>query len=110
MGSETAMQVSQILIKSTEKSTIWGSMVSSFYLLDQQPYSWSYKIIKLNLACGSSSTKGIFTILKARLFSFGLILLTLLLLVSLIISTGLSSIANWIKGYTDDSTIFFSTY
>jgi membrane protein len=75
MGSETAMQVSQILIKSTEsKSTIWGQwLVSSFYLLDQQPCLWSYKIIKLNLARGSS-TKGIFIILKARLFSFGLIL------------------------------------
>ncbi|PKH67931.1 hypothetical protein CXF59_05490 [Flavobacterium sp. ALD4] len=55
--------------------------------------------------------KGIFTILKVRLFSFRLILaIAFLLLVFLVISTDLSSMANWIKGYTDDSTIFFSTY
>jgi membrane protein len=56
MGSET-MQVSQILIKSTEsKSTIW-SMIGVIILLVGSTALWSYKIIKLNLARGSSSKK-----------------------------------------------------
>jgi membrane protein len=111
MGSETAMQVSQILIKSTEsKSTIWGSMIGVIILLVGSTAVFVELQKSLNLIWHVEvlPQKGIFIILKARLFSFGLILaIAFLLLVSLIISTGLSSIANWIKGYTDDSTILF---
>jgi uncharacterized BrkB/YihY/UPF0761 family membrane protein len=67
MGSETAMQVSQILIKSTEsKSTIGvNDWCHHFTCWINSRVCGVTKIIKLNLARGSSSTKGIFIILKA---------------------------------------------
>jgi membrane protein len=111
LGSETSIQISQILIKSTEsKSTVWGSIVGVIILLFGSTAVFVELQKSLNLIWHVEvlPQKGIFTILKARLFSFGLILaIAFLLLVSLVISTGLSSMANWIKGYTDDSTIVF---
>ena len=111
MGSETSVQISQILIKSTEsKSTIWGSIIGVVILLvgatgvfvelqKSLNFIWHVEVIP---------KKGIFTILKARLFSFGLILaIAFLLLVSLVVSTALSSMADWIKVYSNDSTIAF---
>jgi membrane protein len=111
MGSETSIQISQILIKSTEsKSTIWGSIIGVVILLvgatgvfvelqKSLNFIWHVEVIP---------KKGIFTILKARLFSFGLILaIAFLLLVSLVVSTALSSMADWIKVYSNDSTIAF---
>jgi membrane protein len=111
MGSETSIQISQILIKSTEsKSTVWGSIIGVTILLVGSTAVFVELQKSLNLIWHVEvlPQKGILTILKARLFSFGLILaIAFLLLVSLVISTGLSSMANWIKGYTDDSTILF---
>jgi membrane protein len=111
MGSETSIQISQILIKSTEsKSTIWGSIIGVVILLvgatgvfvelqKSLNFIWHVEVIP---------KKGIFTVLKARLFSFGLILaIAFLLLVSLVVSTALSSMADWIKVYSNDSTIAF---
>lgn len=111
MGSETSIQISQILIKSTEsKSTIWGSIIGVVILLvgatgvfvelqKSLNFIWHVEVIP---------KKGVFTILKARLFSFGLILaIAFLLLVSLVVSTALSSMADWIKVYSNDSTIAF---
>ena len=52
--------------------------------------------------------KGIVTILKARFFSFGLILaIAFLLMISLVISTLLSSMGNWIGIYTYNYSILF---
>jgi membrane protein len=111
LGSETSIQISQILIKSTEsKSTVWGSIIGVIILLFGSTAVFVELQKSLNLIWHVEvlPQKGIFTILKARLFSFGLILaIAFLLLVSLVISTGLSSMANWLKGYTDDSTIVF---
>jgi membrane protein len=109
LGSETALQVSQILIKSTEsKSTIWGSIIGVFILLVGSTAVFVELQKSLNLIWHVEvlPQKGFLTMIRARLFSFGLILaIAFLLMVSLVINTGLSSIANWIKVYTDDSTI-----
>lgn len=111
MGSETSKQISQILIRSTEsKSTIWGSIVGVLILLigstgvfvelqKSLNLIWKVEVIPQN---------GFFTILKARLFSFGLILaIAFLLLVSLVVSAALSSMASWAKEFTNDSTMIF---
>jgi membrane protein len=92
MGSETAMQVSQILIKSTEsKSTIW-SMIGVIILL-----------VGSTAVCGVTKSLNLIWHVEvlpkrnihypARLFIWINISYRFLLLVSLI-STGLSSIAN----------------
>ncbi|MEZ7506505.1 YihY/virulence factor BrkB family protein [Flavobacterium sp. Arc2] len=109
MGSQTSIQISQILIKSTEsKSTVWGSIIGVIILLVGATGVFVELQKSLNLIWKVEvlPSKGIFTILKARLFSFGLILaIAFLLLVSLVVSTALSSMADWIKIYSNDSTV-----
>lgn len=101
MGSDIASQIKDILINVGQpRSTIWGSIFGIGILLlgatgvfvelqKTLNMIWEVKVIP---------QKGFLRILKARLFSFGLILaIAFLLLVSLVISTGLAAISNLIK-------------
>jgi len=101
IGSETALQIQEVLTKSTaEKSTIWGSIVGVSILLlgatgvfvelqKTLNLIWNVKVKKQN---------GIWLIIKARLFSFGLILaIAFLLTISLVISTALVAISTYIS-------------
>ncbi|MBE0393323.1 YihY/virulence factor BrkB family protein [Flavobacterium sp. PL002] len=110
MGSETAKQVSQILSKSTEeKSTVWGSIIGVAVLLfgATAVFVELQKTLNLIWKVKLKTQKGFIHIIKARLFSFGLILaIAFLLTVSLVVSTLLSSMGTWLKVYTHDSTIF----
>lgn len=110
MGSETAKQVSQILSKSTqEKSTVWGSIIGVAVLLfgATAVFVELQKTLNLIWKVKLKTQKGFLHIIKARLFSFGLILaIAFLLTVSLVVSTLLSSMGTWLKVYTHDSTIF----
>lgn len=105
MGSETAIQISEILVKSTQsKSTFWGSIVGITILLvgSTAVFVELQKTLNLIWHVEVIPQKGILTILKARLFSFGLILaIAFLLMVSLAVSTGLSSMGNWMRTYAN---------
>lgn len=104
MGSETAIQISEILIKSTQsKSSFWGSFIGIVILLagSTAVFVELQKTLNLIWHVEVIPKKGVFTILKARLFSFGLILaIAFLLMVSLVVSTGLSSMGSWMRTYT----------
>jgi membrane protein len=101
MGTETATQVGEILTKSSEsKSNVWNTIIGAIILLvgatgvfvelqKSLNYIWHVTV---------STKKGILPILKARLFSFGLILaIAFLLIISLVISTALAAFSNWFK-------------
>lgn len=101
MGAETATQVGEILTKSSEsKSNVWNTIIGAVILLvgatgvfvelqKSLNYIWHVTV---------STEKGILPILKARLFSFGLILaIAFLLIISLVISTALAAFSNWFK-------------
>jgi membrane protein len=101
MGAETATQVGEILTKSSEsKSNVWNTIIGAVILLvgatgvfvelqKSLNYIWHVTV---------STKKGILPILKARLFSFGLILaIAFLLIISLVISTALAAFSNWFK-------------
>lgn len=111
MGSETADQISEILVKSTQsKSTFWGSVIGIIILLVGSTAVFVELQTTLNLIWQVEviPKKGILKILKARLFSFGLILaIAFLLMVSLAVSTGLSSMGNWMRTYTYGYMISF---
>tara|TARA_R110002126_G_scaffold29853_1_gene98173 strand:+ start:175 stop:1068 length:894 start_codon:yes stop_codon:yes gene_type:complete len=111
MGSETAIQISQILAKSTEtKSSFLGSIVGVIVLLigSTAVFVELQKTLNLIWKVEVLPKKGIVTILKARFFSFGLILaIAFLLMISLVISTLLSSMGNWIGIYTYNYSILF---
>lgn len=106
MGADTATSIKEMLTKVSEsKSSVVGSVVSVSVLLMgatgvfvelQKSLNdiWHVKMMKQN---------GIWLIVKARLFSFGLIVaIAFLLLVSLVISTGLTALSGLIEGYTSD--------
>ncbi|WP_367753622.1 YihY/virulence factor BrkB family protein [Flavobacterium sp. WC2430] len=111
MGAETAIQISQILAKSTEtKSSFLGSIVGVIVLLigSTAVFVELQKTLNLIWKVEVLPKKGIITILKARFFSFGLILaIAFLLMISLVISTMLSSMGNWIGIYTYNYSVLF---
>lgn len=111
MGSETAIQISQILAKSTEaKSSFLGSIIGIVVLLigSTAVFVELQKTLNLIWKVEILPKKGIITILKARFFSFGLILaIAFLLMISLVVSTLLSSMGNWIGVYTYNYSVLF---
>ena len=100
IGSETALQIQEVLSKSTtQKSTTWGSIVGITILLVGATgvFVELQKTLNLIWNVKVKPQNGIWVILKARLFSFGLILaIAFLLTISLVISTVLIAISNYI--------------
>ena len=109
MGADTAATIKEMLTKAGQsKSSVLGSMVSIGILLVgatgvfvelQKTLNniWHVKVVERS---------GIWSIVKARLFSFGLIIaIAFLLLVSLVISTGLTALSEMIKAYTSEFTV-----
>jgi membrane protein len=101
IGSETALQIQEVLSKSTtEKSTTWGSIVGISILLVGATgvFVELQKTLNLIWNVKVKPQNGIWLIIKARLFSFGLILaIAFLLIISLVISTALASMSNYIQ-------------
>jgi membrane protein len=100
IGSETALQIQEVLSKSTtEKSTTWGTIVGITILLVGATgvFVELQKTLNLIWNVKVKPQNGMWRILKARLFSFGLILaIAFLLTISLVISTALVAISNYI--------------
>jgi membrane protein len=113
MGKDIAMQIRDILIKEGDaKTTLWGSIIGITTILVgstgvfvelQKTFNviWQVKVVE---------KKGILPILRARLFSFGLILaIAFLLTISLVISTALAAMNNWIRiGSSEATAVFFN--
>ena len=103
MGAATAEQIGQVLTKVSEaKSTVWGSIIGIVILLLGATGVFVELQKSLNLIWQVKAVvpqKKILSLLRARLFSFGLILaIAFLLLISLVLSTALASVSEWLKG------------
>jgi membrane protein len=109
MGADTAASIKDMLMKASKsKSSVLGSIFSVGVLLVgatgvfvelQKSLNdiWHVKLVEHS---------GILPILKARLFSFGLIIaIAFLLLISLVVSTGLTALSDLIKTYTSEFTV-----
>jgi len=111
IGAETALQIQEMLINANKtKSTTWASVVGVVTILIGATGVFVELQITLNAIWQVKviTKKGILPILKARLFSFGLILATaFLLIVSLVISTALVAIGDLFQDYTSNFTILF---
>ena len=101
LGSETALQIKDILEKSHQsKSTLWGSVIGVVILLVGATGVFVELQKTLNLIWNVKLKKqnGIILYLKSRMFSFGLILaIAFLLIISLVISTALAAMSDWVK-------------
>lgn len=102
LGADTAAQIKEILIKASEsKSTIWGSIIGGITILVGATGVFVELQVTLNAIWQVKVVPktGILPILKARLFSFGLILaIAFLLTISLVLSTALAAVGMLIKG------------
>lgn len=111
MGAETATQIKEMLTNIIRThSTILGSILGVATILIGATGVFVELQITLNAIWQVKvvTKKGILPILKARLFSFGLILaIAFLLIISLVISTALAALSDIIKGYTSDFAIIF---
>jgi membrane protein len=104
MGNDTADQVQDMMIKASGSAhSIWAKTIGIITILVGATGVFvqlqkSFNIIWEVKAQPSKS--GIWTLLKARLFSFGLILtIAFLLLVSLVITSILAAMSKWMEPY-----------
>lgn len=111
MGRETSDQVKTMLEKaSVGKTSFWASLIGTIVLISgaigvfvelQKTLNiiWEVKVVE---------QKGIWPIVRSRLFSFGLILaIAFLLLISLVISTALAAISNWLSADSSEIALIF---
>ncbi len=113
IGAEIAKQIQDIIVKGTEsKNSMWAAIIGVFTILlgatgvfvefqKSLNIIWAVKV--------DASKSGILSLLKARLFSFGLIIaIAFLLIVSLVISATLSAFSSWHTQYFSESFIIVS--
>ncbi len=114
MGADTAAQIKEMLINAARsKSSVGGTIIGILILLIGATGVFVELQKSLNRVwhVKAISKKGIGSILKARLFSFGLILaIAFLLMVSLVVSTALAAIGNWIKMDGANTSIIILTF
>ena len=109
MGADTATQIQEMLTKAGEsKTTVWGSIMGILVLLVGATgvFVELQKTLNTIWQVKVAPQEGILPILKARLFSFGLILaIAFLLIISLVVSTGLAAMSDLVKGDTSELAI-----
>mgnify|MGYP001422911750 CR=1 FL=1 len=113
LGADIALQIQDIIIKGTQsKNSVWATIIGLFTILlgatgvfveFQKSLNtiWEVKV--------DETKSGILSLLKARLFSFGLIIaIAFILIVSLVVSATLSAFSEWHTHYFSESLIIVS--
>ena len=108
MGEETALQIQEIIAKgSKSKNSAWASIIGVFTILIGATGVFVQFQKSMNTIWKVKSDEkksGFIIFLKARLFSFGLILSTAFILIaSLVISSVISALGNWFSTYFSES-------
>ena len=104
MGAETALQVQDIIVKATEsRNSVWAAIIGIVTIFVGATGVFVQFQKSLNVIWNvkaDESKSGIVSLLKARLFSFGLIIaIAFILIASLVISAALAAFGNWITQY-----------
>jgi membrane protein len=110
IGTETAEQIQNIIIKATEKgSTVWTTLFGLAIILFAATGVFAQFQKSLNNIWGVKTDvnkSGILIFLKVRLFSIGVIVsIGFILIVSLVISAFLSAFGNWLSNHFSDSFV-----
>lgn len=111
MGADTAAQINGMLTTASQaQSSLLGSIIGIATILVGATgvFVELQKTFNLIWHVKVAPKSGLLPLLKARLFSFGLILaIAFLLTISLVISTALAAMSNWIKVDTSEFMIVF---
>lgn len=106
IGAETAKQLEEVLANTSEnKNTVLATIIGIITLIvgSTGVFVQLQKSLNLIWEVEVKAEKAWLRLLKERLFSFGLILsIGFLLLISLLISTGLSVFSEWVKARMPD--------
>lgn len=110
MGLETANQIQDIIINATQsKNSLWASIIGVITILLGATGVFVQFQKSLNAIWNveaDESKSGILSLLKARLFSFGLIIsIAFILMVSLVISATLSALGIWITKHFSEGIL-----
>ncbi|MBK7107919.1 MAG: YihY/virulence factor BrkB family protein [Bacteroidetes bacterium] len=110
MGDETSQQIQQIISTASEtKKSVIASILGIITILVGATgvFAQFQKILNTIWEVKADKSKsGILTMLRVRLFSFGLILsIAFILIASLVISAVLASLGKWVTGNFPDSLI-----
>lgn len=110
IGESTAKQVEEMIAKAGEqKNSVWATIISVITLVLGSTGVFAQLQVSLNQIWEVKvvTKKKWLKSIKDRLFSFGLILsIGFLLLISLLLSTGLSAFSEWIKVHLPDFMLF----
>lgn len=106
LGGDTSKEVKSMLAHAGEtKATILGSIIGIATLLVGATgvFIALQKTLNMIWEVEAAVQKGIWPVVKSRLFSFGLILaIAFLLLISLVLSTATAAVGEWIRIDTSD--------
>ncbi len=111
MGAETADHIQEmIIIAMSNKDSIWATILGFITIIVGATGVFVQMQKSLNIIWevkAEVKKSGILKLLKARLFSFGLILsVAFLLLISLVISSMLAAAGDWVKSNWSESIIW----
>ncbi len=112
-GPEIAQQIQDIIVKGTEsKNSFWAAIIGLFTIILGATGVFVEFQKSLNTIWGvkvDANKSGILNLLKARLFSFGLIIaIAFILIVSLVVSAALSAFSSWHTHYFSESFLIVS--
>lgn len=110
MGAETADQIQKMIIAANKTGeSVWAAIIGVITIIIGATGVFVQLQKSLNTIWEVKTTtakSGVWSFLKTRLFSFGLIMsIAFLLLVSLVISSILSALGGWISGNQSESLL-----
>lgn len=110
MGKDTANQVQEMIAKSSEsKKSIIATIIGALILIFGATgvFAELQKSLNIIWSVKAANTGGIMQTVKARVFSFGLVVsIGFLLIISLVISAALTAVSDWLKLILSDFTVY----
>ncbi len=112
MGKDTADSIQQMVIMSMRmRTSLWASIfgISTIIIGATAVFIELQKTLNIIWEVKATADKsGLWAIIKTRLFSFGLIIsIAFLLLISLVLSSLLTALGNWIQQFWSESLLSF---
>lgn len=110
LGADTAVQIQNMIIKANvSNNSIWATIIGVVTIIIGATGVFAQFQKSLNTIWEvktDPSKSGIWSIVRVRLFSFGMIIsIAFILIVSLVISALLSAFGNWLSGHFSDSFV-----